>query len=286
MSKINVKRPGTGLIKLEVQHQGTSDIRSNFRTSLLGTSGEKQRHIVEVREFVASISQSCLTASKKVLFRVFGRHVGVNVRAGGTFVDDNFYLGDRVFEGANSQNNVGVQHIPEDEFTFYVPVVHSVRDVVWKIQKKIARINTVLRANGWLQVLGNVAADVHGRLANSVGAVQNDPIIIPSVPTLLPQIAGNVYADENLIEFQFLNSGVAMFQGSAQFWNSFGIWCSPYFQELTGFPEFIMPTTIGGVTSFDEQLLAGQFRAGGNVPPALNLAANFRSRNEKSICIV
>ena len=113
MSKINVKRPGTGLIKLEVQHQGTSDIRSNFRSSLLGTSGEKQRHIVEVREFAASISQSCLTPSSQVLFRVFGRHVGVDVRAGGTFADDEFYLGDRVFAGANSQDNGAVDNIPQ-----------------------------------------------------------------------------------------------------------------------------------------------------------------------------
>ena len=79
MSKINVKRPGTGLIKLEVQHQGTSDIRSNFRSSLLGTSGEKQRHIVEIREFAASISESCLTPSAQILFTVFGRHVGIDV---------------------------------------------------------------------------------------------------------------------------------------------------------------------------------------------------------------
>jgi hypothetical protein len=45
-----------------------------------------------------------------------------------------------------------------------------------------------------------------------------------------------------------------------------------------------MPTTIGGVTHFDEQLLAGQFRAG-NVPPALNVAANFRLPGTRNLFV-
>ena len=92
---------------------------------------------------------------------------------------------------------------------------------------------------------------MHGRLANSVGTAQVSPIIVPSNPVFLPTDPANTHA-ENLIEFQFQSSGVCRFQGSAQFWNSFGIWCSPYFRELTGFPELIVLTTEAGVSSFKE----------------------------------
>lgn len=63
-TKINVKRPNTGLVKLEVNHQGSTPIRSNLRSSLFGTAGESQKHIVEIRELAATITQSCLTTPK------------------------------------------------------------------------------------------------------------------------------------------------------------------------------------------------------------------------------
>ena len=107
-TKINIKRPGTGLVKLEVAHNGTAPIRSNLRSSLFGTTGESQRHIVEVRELAASVSHSCLTVPTvpHVFFRIFGRHENTQVRVAGAFNHAGHHLGERVHVPA-SQNNAG-----------------------------------------------------------------------------------------------------------------------------------------------------------------------------------
>ena len=85
-----------------------------------------------------------------------------------------------------SQNNLGVIRVPEDEFTFYVPSnVYCVQDLVWKIRKKCKRINEVLHAAGWNQVLGALLLDVNGMIDGGVGTVNyaaNIPPIIPNDP--------------------------------------------------------------------------------------------------------
>ena len=270
-TKINVKRPGTGLVKLEVAHNGTAPIRSNLRSSLFGTTGESQRHIVEVRELAASVSHSCLTVPTvpHVFFRIFGRHANTQVRVAGAFNDVGHHLGERVHVPA-SQNNAGIVGITEAEFEMLVPHVYSIRDLLWIMQKKISRVNAILVANGWLSALGGLGADVDGVVDGGVGSLTYgvDAIILPTDPVPVPNIP-----DARTIELLFDASGNLYFDGSTAFWNSFGIWCSPYFQHLTGFPELVVRT----LNIFGE---AGSVQADAFVAPALNTTDAFITGTE------
>ena len=268
-TKINIKRPGTGLVKLEVAHNGTAPIRSNLRSSLFGTTGESQHHIVEVRELAAAVSHSCLTVPPvpPVFFRVFGRNANVQVRVAGVFNDAALHLGERVNAPASLNNN-GIVGISEGEFQMLVPHVYSIRDLIWKIQKQVSRINDVLVANGWLSALGGLGADVVGKVDGGVGTPEYgvDTIKLPTNPV-------DNLPDDKTIELLFDASGNLYFQGSVAFWNSFGIWCSPYFQHLTGFPELIVRT----LDVFGE---AGSLLAGSFVTPAGNTSKSFISGTE------
>ena len=268
MSKINIKRPGTGFIKLEVVHNGSKTIRSNLRSSLLGTSGENQKHIVSVLELMGSVAHPCLSVPEpnSVLFKIFGRTDGALVRVLGAFNDDEMYLGERPIQLANvqqnSENNGGIEFITEDIFSLYVPRVFSVRDFVWIIQKKIRRISEVLLHNGWRAGIGTIL-NVPGLLANSVGQATygTTPVVLAN------EAVEEQKMPEDIVEFQFSASGFCGIQGTADFWNSFGIWCSPYFRQLTGFPELIVRTgnvfgEVGSVEAAPPNL--GAWRDGNN----------------------
>lgn len=167
-----------------------------------------------------------------------------------------FFLGDR--EGTPKTNNDGIIGIPEAEFEMRVPVVFSIRDLLWKVGKKVRRINNLLINNGWTDVLGGVVADIPGQNVNNQGVGQAN---YGTQTIVLPTASGEDEEKfEDDIKFNFTAAGNIGFYGSTRFWNSFGIWCSPYFRELTGFDELIVRT--GNVFGEDDSLTPLLF--GGN----------------------
>ena len=253
-TRANLIRRGTGLVKVDVLHNGSETIRTNLRSSLFGTTGEKSTHVVEVRELTCDMTEPMLTVpkTKQFFFRVVGKNKNVDLRDENFRVSE-FYLGESVVPGGVSANNGGIIGVPEDEFTFYVPsLVFCLQDFVWAFQKKCKRINEVLHSTGWNLVLG-IAANHAGMIDGGVGTAgyNNIPPIIPSdpIPThLLP---------EPLLQLAFTGSGLLGFHGSATFWNSFAIQLSPYAQQLFGLPELLC--RAGDVSGEDASTVLAQW---------------------------
>jgi len=67
--------------------------------------------------------------------------------------------------------------------------------------------------------------------------------------------------DPPIVAFHYTPTSQIEFSGTAAFWNSFGIWCSPYFRKLTGFPELLVRSNnvFGEAASTDVGLNAGHF---------------------------
>lgn len=234
-TKVNLKRPGKGTTKLDIFVTSNSG-RHTLRAPLLGTIGEQYPHICEIKELQANISHPAITyKSDYPLLQVFGKRYNSNVRnIDDIFEDTNVYLGN------DGGNDLGVvQSIPTSEFKIFLPRVHCVSDLILFLEYKINRINELLECNGWIGgTIGAQGADREGLIPNSVGQVGygvNDAIFDSHcLKRLLVQ------PDEPLLSLKCTSAGNIGILGSEEFWENFGIWCSPLFRELTGFPEFIV----------------------------------------------
>ena len=235
-TRVNLKRPGTGLHKLNISYDGLNESRSNLRQPLLGTFAEDNRYVVEIKELVADLNSTNITFDKEqTLFYVFGKHRNQNVRnAGGQFIGDNHFIGVR--QATPMQNNNGVSLAFESEFVFKIPRTSSVKDLLFQMTKKIDRISDVLLCCGWTDVLG-ISSEFDGLSPHSVGSltVGTSPVFLDS--DCFERIAQK---PERLIELVINSKGNIGFKATSAFWNSFGIYCSPYFQRLAGFPELIV----------------------------------------------
>ena len=231
-----------GIVKVDVIHQGPAEIRQNLKTALLGTFGETKQHVISVRELVASVNHPCLTTQnaageKQVLFAVLGRNDNKSIRLPDDTINfPELHLGERVNvtaanPNAQSSNTGGVVKVSEDEFRMYIPDVYSFNDLLFRIQKKCRRISSVLDRVGWTQDLGGLDNDRNGQVPGGVGSGTYD---------VLPPILPHEEEKENqidLLEFHVRSGGFCELKGTGEFWNSFVVWCSPLFQEITGFPE-------------------------------------------------
>ena len=224
------------MIKLQIVHSGRDDIRSNLRNHLFAETGAHNKHILTVEQLASNITQPCLTqkdASGKAqwLFRVFGKEDGVDIQN----LDRTQFEYDEVFLGTryNPQTGSGltndrVHGCVEDLFVMYVPRVYNLPEFLFRLNRKVRRISDVLSATGWQEQLGDLTGNRDGT-EGGVGAASPDDIILDdSIP------------ESDLLELRFTSNGLISFYGTDLFWDSFGIQCSPYFRELTGFPEFLI----------------------------------------------
>ena len=240
-TRANLIRRGTGIVKVDILHSGPESVRANLKTSLFGTTGEQSTHIVEVRELCADITEQMLSTPNTPQFflRVFGKNNATLVRnAEGVFLDENFYLGERIHAGGSTNNN-GLIRVPEEEFTMYTPTsVYCIQDFLWKMRLKIVRINEVLHSAGWLQLLGDLNANVDGLIDGGVGTANYNAV--PPIHPILPSEPIDDEKVQDLLECVFTPAGKIGFKGSSVFWNSFGIQLSPYAQMLFGLPELLI----------------------------------------------
>jgi hypothetical protein len=240
-TRSDIKRSGE-IIKVDIHHTGTQEIRQNLRNSLLGRYGEESHHIVEMRELACTINHPSLTTHNQkgepqILFRILGKHGDTQVRNNDekkTVNIDGLYLGDRKHAVAKTTNN-GIKNVPEDEFNYYVPAAQSVQDFVWRLQRKLNRVSQVLAATGWSDILTTDGDEGHdGDEPGGFGTAEypaNLPVIIP-------------YEDDrdvnnDFIELHLTCGGYLEFRGNKLFWDSFVVWCSPLFREMTGYPELL-----------------------------------------------
>jgi hypothetical protein len=93
----------------------------------------------------------------------------------------------------------------------------------------VNHISKLLNAIGWDDTLGDIGQDRDG--------------VVAGVGTLNPthwSLDIDGLPESDLLSFRFTSGGLCSFRGTAEFWSSFGIEISPYFQELTGLPHFLM----------------------------------------------
>jgi hypothetical protein len=195
-----------------------------------------------MRELACTINHPSLTTHNQkgepqILFRILGKHVNTQVRNNdeqNTVNIDGLYLGDRKNDVVKTTNN-GIKSVPEDEFNYYVPAAQSVQDFVWRLQRKLNRVSQVLEAAGWSNILTTEdGLGYDGFQPGSYGSAEypaNLPVIIP--------YADDHTGPEDFIELHLTCGGYLEFRGISLFWDSFVVWCSPLFRELTGFPELL-----------------------------------------------
>jgi hypothetical protein len=149
------------------------------------------------------------------------------------YIYDNFFLGKRPIPGG-VLNLGNIPALPESAFIMYIPRVYSLVDLLFRLNRKVRRINDLLSAVGWAKDAGNIAVDQVG-YAGGIGTANPEQTIIPDPPDFDPNDL-----PDTLLELIVTPAGKIGFRGSDVFWDSFCIQCSPYFSELTGFPEILM----------------------------------------------
>jgi len=237
-TRVNLKRPGKGTTKLDIFVTSNSG-RHNLRAPLLGTIGEQYPHICEIKELQVNITHPAITYKPNyALLQVFGKRYNSNVRdINKVFQDTNVYLGNK----AGVDLGAVQSSIPTNEFKAYLERTYCVSDMIVFLQNKINRINEILECNGWIGgILGAQGANREGLIPNSVGQIgydDHDAIFDSNCLKRLPEV---VQPDEQLLALQCTPAGNIGILGSEEFWENYGIWCSPLFRELTGFPEFIV----------------------------------------------
>ena len=279
-TRANLQRRGTGTVKVEVIHNGSAEIRTNLRQPLFGTTGNDKTHIVEVRELLGDISETALTYKPtEYLFRIFGRHRNQDVHDdNGDFDYDSHFLGNTDDGAGNTEDNDGVVRVPRTEFEFRVPRVYSVQDLIWQTHKFLARVNVILQAAGWTTELTDGNGDVNGLIPGGVGTIEylagEVPIIGTTIGAALPGTLIRCIANA---------AGLIGFEGSAAFWDSFGIECSPYFQDKTGFPQILARTAddfnFAASVDIHDDWLPGQNTVVGRIFSAKSLYSTLEERD-------
>ena len=228
-TRLDIYRPGGGIKKVSVVHQGrNNEIRSNLRSSLFGQSGDKFKHVVQIKELVTTLNIPCLTPGVELL-RFAGRRPGQPLRRpDGTYSDIPTFLGKGVSQLGVATDHNNIPGMAHSNFVFKCPQVYSVSDFLFHLRNFISRVNTILLSTGWENLDG---ANQNG-LVGGVGNANPARVVVPSDPDLLAGV-------EPLIELQLCSNSTIALRGTSLFWNNFFLVGSSYFQQITGWPEFM-----------------------------------------------
>jgi hypothetical protein len=254
-TRVDIRRPAGGIVKVDFNHLGTDSIQASLNKTLLGSTGEDQTHVLEIRELAADISQHfCLSTvnaqnESQYLFRIMGRYSqGYPLRdENGDVVYLDFYLGDRPFLGIaglpDTKINLGglLPGTTNDFYSVFSPSSYSLNDALWNINQKVTRISNTINTLGWTDVIDAANHNGYSDGGPPIGTVGGAPGI-PVLQQPAIDYEDDEKAPEPVISLQVTPGGYLGIRGTAEFWNAFFVQCSPYFQYLTGFPEILCRT--------------------------------------------